>query len=122
MFPLDSEKSLEIFEGDRGLVRVESVSEEFAFEVNTLLREQIKIDLVVLVGSSKLVELLLPFPTDLGVGAVGTAQPEGGCVVGALLSGLFNMGTLMFHLLVVFFDDVMLFSIDTSHQGYHAGG
>ena len=122
MFPLDSEKSLEIFEGDRGLVRVESVSEEFAFEVNTLLREQIKIDLVVLVGSSKLVELLLPFPTDLDVGAVGTAQPEGGCVVGALLSGLFNMGTLMLHLLVVFFDDVMLFSIDTSHQGYHAGG
>ena len=122
MFPLDSEKSLEIFEGDRGLVRVESVSEEFAFEVNTLLREQIKIDLVVLVGSSKLVELLLPFPTDLDVGAVRAAQPEGGGVVGALLGRLFNMGTLMFHLLVVFFDDVMLFSIDTSHQGYHAGG
>lgn len=112
MLPLDGQKALEIVEYNGCLVGEKTIGEEGTLKVEALLRVEIKVQLVILCRICEVIELLFPFPANLGTGSVLTTQTERCRVVGALLSGCFNMGSPVLQGHHIFLDEIVLLGID----------
>lgn len=113
MLHLDGEEHLKVVKRDGCHVGVESVHEEFTFEIDALTRVDVPSQLVVLGLVSESVVLLVPLPADLGIGAVDGARSERLGFSRALLRRLLNLGTRVLLLHDVLFDSVVSLGVDT---------